>query len=153
MINNNNNNNKRLGQRDIVAILVAVGAIAIQGIADEQLRIFRKAQYGPDVNLNTASSSKAICREGFWGYSRHPNYFGEALFWFGMALIGHAGNPSVESWLSKWGGSVMFFIFFRVSAHLTDQRMLKNRGKHYEVVIKEVSALIPLPLGLKNPIM
>jgi len=151
-----------LGTRDLVAVAVALGAIAIQALADEELRVFREAQYGCGVNLLKVTSSKAICRAGLWRYSRHPNYFGEALFWLGIALVGHAADVdahvgaqarSPRPWLAAWGGSAMLFAFFRVSAYLTDQRMLKNRGEQFRVVMDEVSALVPLPSWMKNPLL
>ena len=37
---------------------------------------------------------------GFWRYSRHPNYFGEALLWWGLYLMTCSGIP--------WGGLYFF---------------------------------------------
>ena len=47
-----------------------------------------------------------------------------------------------------WGGTALMFAFFRVSAHLTDQRMLVNRGGKYAKVMRETSPLIPFPTWL-----
>lgn len=148
-----------LGAWDAIAVSVCLGSILWTRAADNQLREFRRAAYGKDANLDTSSSSKGILRTGLWKFSRHPNYFGEAMFWFGIALIAWA-NRSVEdddaisssssvSWseqvaTSTWMGSITMFLFFRVSAFLSDGRMLKNRGAEYERVMNEVSALIPM---------
>lgn len=149
-----------LGAKDAIAVLVCIGSVLWTRVADNQLRDFRRAVYGKSANLHTSSSSKQILRTGLWKYSRHPNYFGEAMFWFGIALIAWAdkdGNDEESnedillklSWMeqvtsSTWTGSIIMFLFFRVSAHLTDLRMLKNRGDEYKQVMTEVSALVPM---------
>jgi len=136
-----------IGWRDALAVGVTLGAIVIQRVADDSLRIFRQQQYGARADLNICSSSKMICREGLWGFSRHPNYFGEACFWLGISILGWAGqtNDSPRSMAAAWGGAAMMFGFFRFSATLMDARMLKNRGVAYMDVIAEVSALVPWP--------
>ena len=136
-----------IGSVDALAFTVLVGAILLQAVADDQLRAFRRAAYGPAANLNTSSSSKAICRNGVWRYSRHPNYFGEALFWCGIGLAGIASDAGRPWYVGASGGLVMLF-FFRVSAYLTDCRMLETRGPEYAAVMRQVSGLIPMPVGI-----
>ena len=84
--------------------------------------------------------------EGLWKYSRHPNYFGEASFWAAIGAVGFAAAPD-RSWIALWGGALVMLAFFRLSAHLTDQRMLEHRGENYRKVCQEVSALVPMPRG------
>lgn len=48
-----------------------------QSIGDQQLQVFRKKRKSKDEILQT----------GLWKYSRHPNYFGEALMWWGLWLM------------------------------------------------------------------
>ena len=138
---------RELWWADGLAMGVVVVALLFQAVGDEQLRRFRRAQYGEGVDLNKVSSSKAICRTGLWAWSRHPNYFGEALFWTGIALIGYADDPDRE-WYLCWYGAAVMMSFFHVSAWLTDRRMLVTRGPAYEQVMRETSALVPLPPAL-----
>ena len=86
-------NEKDLTPLDLFAFTVTLSAVVIAYVADEQLKEFRLKQYGKAVHLDQAAGSKQCCRDGLWSYSRHPNYFGEILFWVGMALIGYAGDP------------------------------------------------------------
>jgi len=108
------------------------------------MRQFREKAYSEGTNLNTASTSKKIMREGLWGLSRHPNYFGEALFWIGISMLAKAGNPKpLETpWYEAEFGCLQMFAFFRVSAALMDERNLKHRHDYCKVM-EEVSALIP----------
>ena len=50
--------------------------------ADDQLRRFRAEGHGPQAILET----------GVWAWSRHPNYFGEMGFWWGLWLFGARGE-------------------------------------------------------------
>jgi len=47
----------------------------VESVADVQLHHFKSQQTG------------GLCRDGLWRYSRHPNYFGEILMWWGIWLI------------------------------------------------------------------
>ena len=61
------------------ALLFAIGFL-FEAIGDEQLRRFKP---------NPANSGRVL-DTGLWRYTRHPNYFGEALLWWGFGLIGVA---------------------------------------------------------------
>ncbi len=66
---------------------VAVGAVvwiigfAIETFADRELARYLRHATEP-----------GICRKGLWGYSRHPNYFGEATQWWGIWIMS-IGSP------------------------------------------------------------
>jgi len=75
-------------QIDAFALLgVALWAFGfgIEVAADEQKRRFRARPENLDRFITT----------GVWGRSRHPNYFGEVLLWFGVAV---AAFPSLSGW-------------------------------------------------------
>ena len=131
---------------DIAGVIVCLSAMLIQHSADSTLFKFRAKAYGSSDKLDYKSSSKKICQQGLWKYSRHPNYFGEVFFWFGIALLAYAETDN--NFVRDWSGSIIMLLFFRVSAYLTDQRMLKNRGDKYQQVMNSVSPLIPFPFWL-----
>lgn len=62
-----------------LGVLVWLFGFVYEVIADRQLRLFFK-------NKKKDSKSK-IMQEGLWKYSRHPNYFGEAVLWLGILLV------------------------------------------------------------------
>ncbi len=58
-------------------VIIAAIGFSVEVISDFQMNQFRK---------NTFNKGKII-QSGLWQYSRHPNYFGESLFWWGIACI------------------------------------------------------------------
>lgn len=117
------------GVLDVVAALVTLGAIAIETVADEQLRRFRQQH----------REAGEICTVGLWGWSRHPNYFGEISFWVGLWLFGvAAGAP----WWAGAGVVAMIGLFAGASIPLAERRSLKRRP-HYAEHQRRVSMLIP----------
>eukprot|EP00445_Apocalathium_hangoei_P036817 CAMPEP_0203950244 /NCGR_PEP_ID=MMETSP0359-20131031/84428_1 /ASSEMBLY_ACC=CAM_ASM_000338 /TAXON_ID=268821 /ORGANISM="Scrippsiella Hangoei, Strain SHTV-5" /LENGTH=331 /DNA_ID=CAMNT_0050882401 /DNA_START=48 /DNA_END=1043 /DNA_ORIENTATION=+ len=138
-----------LGALDAVAAAVSMAAMLANGAADTQLWRFRQraAHPGAAQHLETEHCAKT-CRQGLWAYSRHPNYCCEATFWLGIAICALAGDTEGAvpmRW--AWGGSVVMFMFFRVSASLMDARSLKHR-KGFAKVMQEVPALLPVPMAL-----
>lgn len=68
------------------------------------------------------------------------------MFWLGLAVLARAGEFQARDPCGatrSWSGCLTMFAFFRISAHLMDQRMLKNRGPAYKTVMREVGGLIP----------
>ncbi|MFX1589568.1 MAG: DUF1295 domain-containing protein [Promethearchaeota archaeon] len=72
------------GVLDILAIVVTIIAILFEAIADQQLYKF----------VQNRESPQEIITKGLWAYSRHPNYFGEILFWWGLFLFGLSADMS-----------------------------------------------------------
>ena len=71
------------GLLDAVALAVTAGGIAVEAVADRQLRRFLRSRRDPSDVLQT----------GLWRLSRHPDYFGEITFWWGLWLFGLAADP------------------------------------------------------------
>ncbi len=119
-----------LGWLDAVAAIVTAGAIAIELLADEQLRAFvQKRQPGDTMD------------RGLWRYSRHPNYFGEISFWWGLWLFGVAARPG-DWWWTLAGPLAITVMFVVVSIPMLDKRSLERRPAYAERM-QHVSALIP----------
>lgn len=117
---------------DIVAFIVAFSAITIQMIADFQLHDFIKNKKPGEI-IST----------GLWSWSRHPNYFGEIGFWFGLMLFGLAAYPGGWYW-EIIGFITMTLMFLFASIPMMEARSLERRPQ-YQEIINSVSMLIPLP--------
>jgi len=123
-------NAQPLNWLDYIAATVTAIAILIELIADIQLHRF----------LNHRKDGE-IMASGLWAYSRHPNYFGEWLFWAGLALFGVAAAP--ESWWWTVPGSVaMLAMFLFASIPMIDKRSMARRP-NYEAHMKRVSGFVP----------
>lgn len=115
---------------DIVAIFITVTAILIESIADQQLYNFIKIRESHEENITT----------GLWKYSRHPNYFGEILFWWGLYIFALASDVSYY-WVII--GPISITILFNIlSIPIMERRNLK-RKPDYAIYQKYVSKLIP----------
>lgn len=66
------------GITDALGVLVWCAGFSVEAAADAQLRRFVRFRKSPENPIMT---------EGLWRYSRHPNYFGEALLWWGIFLL------------------------------------------------------------------
>lgn len=122
-----------LGWLDALAFVVTLSAIAIELIADLQLHAFiaRKREPG------------SFIKSGLWAWSRHPNYFGEISFWWGLMLFGLAAAPD-QWWWVILGAIAMTTMFKFASLPLMDNRSLERRPDYAEHM-RKVSAIIPLP--------
>jgi steroid 5-alpha reductase family enzyme len=114
---------------DALAWLVTAGAILIETVADEQLRDFNRTKQPGD-----------IMDRGLWAYSRHPNYFGELSFWWGLFLFAIAADASY--WWTIVGPLAMMALFHFASVPMLDERSLRRRPGYAEHM-RRVSAIIP----------
>ena len=106
---------------------VSVGAVTMQGIADYQMHRFRK--HRTDVFI----------RDGLWKYSRHPNYLGEILMWWGIAFSVISVFPDV--WYLGIGALANTVLFFAVSIPLADGRQsCKPKFEEYK---RQTRMLLP----------
>lgn len=122
------------GLVDLVAALVTGGAIYIEFTADNQLLRFR-------MEKNSGKAS-GILESGLWGYSRHPNYFGEIMFWVGLFLFSLPVFLDGIYWIIS-GAILMIILFVFISIPMMEKRQMGKEG--YAEYRKRVSALIPLP--------
>ena len=119
---------------DVLACTVTLGAIGIEAIADKQLSRF----------IQSKPSAEKILNSGLWRYSRHPNYFGEVSFWWGIYLFGIAATPFYEHVWSIVAPLTITALFVWVSIPLIERHMLVRRAQYAEQ-IGRVSPLVPWP--------
>ncbi|HEU4385614.1 MAG TPA: DUF1295 domain-containing protein, partial [Anaeromyxobacteraceae bacterium] len=121
-----------LGWLDLAAAAVTLGGAALEAAADHQLRRFLAARADP----------AAVLEGGLWALSRHPNYLGEILFWWGLFLFGLAADPG-QAWTAAGAISITALFAF-VSVPWMDRRMLARHPAWAERM-RRVPALLPWP--------
>ncbi|KAI4453653.1 3-oxo-5-alpha-steroid 4-dehydrogenase [Holotrichia oblita] len=109
--------------------LLITSAAMLQAVSDFQMHKFRN---DPD--------NKGKCIDsGLWRYSRHPNYFGEILIWWGVLL---ASMPNFNR-LAVVGAPLITCLFIFISIPMMEKHIIKNRPDYSEYRKKVVSPIIP----------
>ena len=112
----------------LIFLMISLGAATMQGIADVQMHKFRKNRNG------------AFIRNGLWAHSRHPNYLGEILMWWGVGLaVVHAAHGE---WHLLLGAVANTALFLAVSIPLADGRQSRKEG--FAEYKRETRMLLPL---------
>jgi steroid 5-alpha reductase family enzyme len=116
-----------------LAGLIWLGSLTGEALADEQLARFR---------ADPANRGRT-CRAGLWRYSRHPNYFFEALQWLTYPVLA-VGAPG---WELAWLGPISMFLFLRFLSGIpfTEAQAIRTRGEDYRDYQRRTSMLIPWP--------
>jgi steroid 5-alpha reductase family enzyme len=112
-------------------VVFAVG-LFFEGVGDIQLARFKK----------DPSNAGKVMDQGLWAYTRHPNYFGDACVWWGLALI------AAETTVGRWGliGAVtMTILLRRVSGVTLLEKSLVKRRAGYDEYVRRTSPFIPRP--------
>ncbi|MCR4408921.1 MAG: DUF1295 domain-containing protein [Candidatus Saccharicenans sp.] len=121
---------------DFLGLAVWLAGFFFEATADYQLRQFKK---------NPENRGRLITT-GLWKYSRHPNYFGESVMWWGLFLIalsGPGGWPGIISPLT------ITWLLTRVSGvPLLEKKYAGNQ--EFEAYKARTSAFFPLPPRKKS---
>ena len=115
---------------DMLGILVWVFGFLFEAVADLQLSRFK----GDPENQGK------VMEKGLWAFSRHLNYFGESLIWWGIFLITLSTPRSFWTIISP---ILITFLLLRVSGVRMLERTITKRRPEYEAYIRNTSAFIP----------
>jgi len=114
---------------DVLGVALWAFGFLFETVADWQLQRFKK---NPDT-------SGHVMRSGLWSVSRHPNYFGEAVLWWGIALL---AAPS-GGWLSFVGPLMITFLLLKVSGVAMLDTAMVERRPEYSDYIATTPAFVP----------
>lgn len=118
----------KCGVFGVIFVCVSFGAAVLQGVSDVQMHAFRKKARG------------GFIRTGLWKYSRHPNYLGEILMWWGIGLAVVSVMP--QRWYLLGGALLNTVMFLVISIPMADKRQsAKNGFAEYK---KATRMLLPL---------
>jgi steroid 5-alpha reductase family enzyme len=119
---------------DAVAALVTLSAIVIEATADWQMRRFHHS-------LSAKRHAIPAVPQGLWAVSRHPNYFGEVLFWWGLYLFVPLVYPDFRLVIS--GPLLILGLFLGVSIPLMERHLISGHPEYVEYQRQVVSPLFP----------
>lgn len=121
-----------LGVLDALGAGVFGAGLAFESVGDAQLARWK---------ADPANAGRVMDR-GLWRYTRHPNYFGDFLVWWGLWLV--AASAPGGLW-TVIGPAVMSVLLMRVSGVPLLERSLARRRPGYEAYRRRTSAFFPWP--------
>jgi steroid 5-alpha reductase family enzyme len=122
-------NGVNLGWLDFLGIFLWVVGITFETGGDFQLTLFKS---------NPENKGKVL-NSGFWRYTRHPNYFGDAAVWWGYACL----CMGAGSFIPVLGSVLMTALIIKVSGVALLEKTLKNTKPQYADYVRRTSAFIP----------
>jgi steroid 5-alpha reductase family enzyme len=114
---------------DLAGLAFWVVGFLFEVISDWQLTRFK----------NDPTNAGQVMRSGLWSLSRHPNYFGEALLWWGIGLLAYPTG----GWLSFIGPMMITFLLIKVSGVTMLDAALEKRRAGYADYIRSTPAFLP----------
>jgi len=112
-------------------------AVTLELVSDNQLWKFKKDKSNTDKFIDT----------GLWEFSRHPNYLGEILFWWGIFFMLLSIDNSY--WFLFICPLSMNLMFSLITCSMMDERNLEKR-EGFKEYMKKTNQLIIWPFRTKN---
>jgi steroid 5-alpha reductase family enzyme len=122
----------RLGWLDALGAALFASGLAFETVADLQLARFR----------SDPASAGRVMERGVWAWTRHPNYFGECVAWWGIFAVALAAP---NGWLALPGPVLLTFLLLRVSGVALLERDIAERRPGYDEYAARVPAFVPRP--------
>lgn len=116
---------------DYAGALVWLVGFGFEAVGDWQLRRFKS---------DPANAGKLMDR-GLWALTRHPNYFGDAMVWWGYFLIACAAG----AWWTIFSPALMTFLLMKVSGVAMLEKNLRKTKPEYEAYARRTNAFFPWP--------
>jgi steroid 5-alpha reductase family enzyme len=111
---------------------LALSGLLLETVADAQLARFR---------ANPANRG-AILQTGLWGVSRHPNYLGEAIFWWSLSGLVAAATGAL--WV-LYAPALLTFLLLKVSGVAMAERRMAEQKPEFAAYARRVPAFLPWP--------
>lgn len=117
---------------DLIGSVIILFGTSLEFVSDRQMKRF----------IRTRTSNREVINIGLWKYSRHPNYLGEIIIWFGAALILVIGH--IQYWYCLIGAFINLAMFIFISIPMEEKHMLEYKPEIGEY-IEKTSCLLILP--------
>jgi len=123
------NSSAPLSLLDAAGLALWLIGMVFEAGGDYQLHRFKR---------NPANRGRVL-DSGLWRYTRHPNYFGEAMIWWGYYLVAFAGGGE---W-SVYAPVLMTLLLLKVSGVALLEKDIHERRPGYRDYIERTNAFIP----------
>jgi len=120
-----------LGLLDAAGTALFLVGLTFESVGDAQLSHF----------LRDPANRGRVMQGGLWRYTRHPNYFGDFLVWWGLGAV----SLSTGAYWALLGPALMSFLLLRVSGVTLLERTIGERRPEYVSYAKRTSAFFPRP--------
>ncbi|MCR4911947.1 MAG: DUF1295 domain-containing protein [Bacilli bacterium] len=117
---------------NIIGLAVVIGGVVLELISDMQMKKF----------ISIRKDRSEIINIGLWKYSRHPNYLGEIMIWFGFAFILIFSYPVY--WYYLAGAVINLLMFLFISIPMEEKHLLEYKPGIIDYQ-KSTSMLLLLP--------
>lgn len=118
---------------ETVGLALGLAGVAGEGLADSQMSAFKTRNH----------DAKAVCQDGLWRYSRHPNYFFEAIIWIGFYVF---ACGSEWGWATVHAPAMIIYLLLKVTGiPPTEAAAVSRKGDAYRRYQQTTSAFIPWP--------
>lgn len=117
---------------DTIGLSIILLGVLLEFVSDIQMKRF----------IKNRTSKNEVINIGLWKYSRHPNYLGEILIWFGAALT--LIIASFTYWYFIFGAVINLLMFLFISIPM-EEKHLKEYKENYDEYLNKTSALLILP--------
>jgi steroid 5-alpha reductase family enzyme len=121
-----------LGWLDAAGALLVATGVFFEGVGDAQLARFR---------ANPENRGRVMA-SGLWRYTRHPNYFGDAVVWWGLGLMACSVPGGI---LTLASSALMNFLLLRFSGVPILERGLARSKPGYAEYVARTSSFVPRP--------
>ncbi|MES2668260.1 MAG: DUF1295 domain-containing protein [Patescibacteria group bacterium] len=126
-----------------------IGALALAGFLLWGVGFFFEAvgDYQLSRFIGNPSNKGKVMDQGLWRYTRHPNYFGESVMWWGLALAAastlwpYLGSYALLAFVSP---VLITFLLLKVSGVPMLEKRFEGQPA-WEAYKKRTSVFIPLP--------
>jgi|SaaInl6LU_22_DNA_1037377.scaffolds.fasta_scaffold00322_10 steroid 5-alpha reductase family enzyme len=120
----------------VIGLIIALAGLIMETLSDRQLTQFR-ANAQPGELLDS----------GWWARTRHPNYFADAMFWWGIYIAVVAATP--EAIWTIFAPIIMSYLLMNVSgAKMLERRLIKKPG--YADYMARTNRFVPRIFGNKK---
>lgn len=127
------------GAQDADALTYIGFAVAAFGASFETVADWQMAQFKSKRDKATRTAQDAVMDRGLWRYSRHPNYFGEAVFWWGVWIA----SASMGGVWTAFSPLLMTWLLTRVSGVPLLEADLQQRSPAYRDYLLSTPRFVP----------